>query len=135
MKNTRNTKQKKRVLEYLENNQNKHISIEEMQKELEGEVGITTIYRIINKLVEEGIITKIPLNTQGFCYQYNKEKNNCQKHCHLICENCGKLLHFESKEIEATQKEAMKKENFYIDLDKVTFYGKCSECSKCSKEK
>ena len=135
MKNTRNTKQKKRVLEYLENNQNKHISIEEMQKELEGEVGITTIYRIINKLVEEAIITKIPLNTQGFCYQYNKEKNNCQKHYHLICENCGKLLHFESKEIEATQKEAMKKENFYIDLDKVTFYGKCSECSKCSKEK
>lgn len=128
MKNTRNTKQKAKVIEHLEKNKNKHITIEEIQKELEGIVGTTTIYRIINKLVEEGTVTKIPLNTQGFCYQYNKEKEKCHKHYHLICEDCGKLLHFESKEIEATQKEAQKKEKFYIDLDKVTFYGKCQKC-------
>lgn len=130
MENTRNTKQKRIVLEYLENNKNKHITIEEIQKELKGTVGTTTIYRIINKLVEEGVVTKIPLNTQGFCYQYNKEKEYCHKHYHLICENCGKLVHFESKEIEETQKEALEKENFCIDLDKVTFYGKCSKCNK-----
>lgn len=130
MKNTRNTKQKRIVLDYLEKHKNRHITIEEIQKELDGEVGTTTIYRIINKLVEDGLITKIPLNTQGFCYQYNKEKEKCHKHYHLICEDCGKLVHFESKEIEVTQKEALQKENFQIDLDKVTFYGKCSKCTK-----
>lgn len=130
MKNTRNTKQKRMVLEYLEKHQNEHITIDEIHKEIEGAVGTTTIYRIINKLVEEGVVSKIPLNTQGFCYQYNKEKTSCHKHYHLICENCGKLVHFESKEIESTQKEALQKEKFNIDLDKVTFYGQCSECNK-----
>lgn len=128
MKNTRNTKQKKKVLECLEKYKNRHITIEEIQKEIDGEVGTTTIYRIINKLVEDGVVAKMPLNKQGFCYQYNKEKEHCHKHYHLICEDCGKLVHFESKEIEETQKEALEKENFYIDLDKVTFYGKCSKC-------
>ena len=52
MKNTRNTKQKRIVLDYLEKHKNRHITIEEIQKELDGEVGTTTIYRIINKLVE-----------------------------------------------------------------------------------
>ena len=129
MQKTRNTKQKTKVIECLEKHKNEHITIEEIEKELKGTVGTTTIYRIINKLVEEGIIAKIPLNTQGFCYQYNKEKGECHKHYHLICENCGKLVHFESKEIEATQKEALQKENFNIDLDKVTFYGVCSKCN------
>lgn len=132
MQKTRNTKQKKIVLEYLEKHQNEHITIEEIQDKIQEKVGTTTIYRIINKLVEEGTVSKIPLNTQGFCYQYNKEKGECHnhKHYHLICEKCGKLLHFESKEIEITQKEALQKEHFTIDLDKVTFYGKCNECSK-----
>ena len=130
MENTRNTKQKRKVLEYLEKHKNKHITIEEIQKEIEGEVGTTTIYRIINKLVEEGKVTKMPLNKQGFCYQYNKEKDETHKQYHLVCEKCGKLIHFESKELEIAQKEALQKENFCINLDKVIFYGNCDKCSK-----
>ena len=130
MENTRNTKQKRKVLDYLEKHKNKHITIEEIQKEIEGEVGTTTIYRIINKLVEEGKVTKMPLNKQGFCYQYNEEKDEPHKQYHLVCEKCGKLVHFESNELEIAKKEALQKEDFCINLDKVIFYGKCSKCNK-----
>lgn len=132
MNNERNTKQKKIVIQCLQKHNNEHITIEQIQKEVQGQVGMTTIYRIINKLVDEGIVLKIPLNTQGFCYQYNGEKCKNHKHYHLICEDCGKLVHFESDEIEATKKEALEKENFSIDLEKITFYGKCNDCNRKS---
>ena len=134
MENSRNTMQKKVILEYLESNANKHLTIEEIEKDLEGKVGETTIYRMIKKLTEEGTVTKIPLNKQGFCYKYNNHVENCEEHFHLICEKCGRLTHFDSSKLFEAKKEALDKEDFNIDLDKIVFYGRCKKCSEGDKK-
>ena len=127
---TRNTKQKTIILEYLKEHPNEHLIVEKIYEDLDKKVGIATIYRMLGQLEEEGIVNKISLNTQGFCYQYNNCKCKGQHHFHLICENCGKLVHFNSSKISETKKEAIEKEHFCIDLDKIVLYGQCENCKK-----
>lgn len=129
MKKERHTEQKDIVINYLKQNSNTHLSIEDIYADLKQAVGKTTIYRIIKDLTEKGCITKIPLeNKQGFCYKYNSKNENCNKHYHLICEKCNQLYHFESKEVDKVSQEAKQNENFEIDNNRIVFYGICKEC-------
>lgn len=125
----RNTKQKQVLIKYLKENSNKHITIQDIYQELKNNIGLTTIYRIINALTVEGCVIKIPLeNGQGFCYQYNIKTIECNKHYHLICENCGDLVHFQTEKIKEIVNEASSKEDFAINKEKIVFYGKCNKC-------
>lgn len=127
----RNTKQKELILNFLKQNKNKHLTINEISRELGQETGVTTIYRYINKLIGEGLVSKISMqNKQGFCYQYADKGENCIGHYHLICEECGDLLHFESKKLKEVSQEAIKFKQFNVDLSKIVLYGKCKKCNK-----
>ena len=76
-----------------------------------------------------GKVVKIPFdNKQGFCYQYKTNDNKCKSHYHLICEQCGKLIHFKSSEVSDIIKEAKSNESFLINNKKIVFYGKCKKC-------
>lgn len=129
MKKERKTEQKEILVKYLEANANKHLTIQEIHSDLQDEIGMTTIYRIINNLIEKGIVNKIPFeNKQGCCYQYNSKKSECCNHYHLICEKCNKLFHFDSIEVGKVGKEAKQKEDFEIDDSRIVFYGICKDC-------
>ena len=129
MKKERRTEQKEKLIEYLKNNANRHLSILKIQEDLHNEIGQTTIYRIINLLVEKGIVSKIPLeNSQGFCYQYNNEKEHCSNHYHLICEKCNKTIHINNENINTTLKEIENENQFKINNSRVVFYGLCNKC-------
>ena len=129
MKKERNTEQKEFVINYLKQNGEKHISINQIYDDLKDDVGKTTIYRIINNLIDKGLVTKIPLeNGQGFCYKYNSKNDTCNKHYHLICEKCNHLYHFKSEEVEKVSKEVQQNEEFEIDNNRIVFYGICKEC-------
>lgn len=129
MKKERNTEQKEIILNYLKQHSDKHMSINEIYEEVKEDVGKTTIYRIINHLIEKGQVTKIPLeNGQGFCYKYNSKNENCNKHYHLICEKCNHLYHFESEVVTKVSEEAEQNEDFKIDNNRIVFYGICKDC-------
>ena len=131
MKQERKTEQKEILIKYLKENSGKHLTINEIYSNLQKDMGMTTIYRIINSLIEKGIVTKIPLeNKQGCCYRYNATNENCSKHYHLICEKCNNLFHFDSKEIPKVSKEAEENEEFEIDSNRIVFYGICKKCKK-----
>lgn len=131
MKKERNTEQKEILIEYLKNNANKHLNISEIQNDLSNEISLTTVYRIINSLVQKGIVSKVPLeNSQGFCYQYNTEKEHCSNHYHLICEKCNKIIHLENNEINNIVKKIENEKNFKINTNRIVFYGLCNECIK-----
>ena len=55
MKKERHTEQKKMVENYLKNNSNKHLNIEQIYTDLKSDVGKTTVYRIINSLIEKDV--------------------------------------------------------------------------------
>ncbi len=129
MKKERKTEQKEILVKYLKENANEHLTIQKIHGDLQDEIGLTTIYRIINSLIEKGIVTKIPLeNKQGCCYRYNSKSEQCHNHYHLICEKCNNLVHFESDEIKKISKQAEENEEFQIDNDRIVFYGVCKNC-------
>lgn len=135
MKKERNTEQKEIVIKYLKENCNEHLSINEIYNSLKEDVGQTTVYRVINQLIEKGLVTKIPLeNKQGFCYKYNSKNENCNDHYHLICEKCNNLYHFKSEEVERVSKEAKQNEDFEIDSNRIVFYGICKKCKNMEGE-
>lgn len=129
MKKERNTEQKDALISYLKKNKNKHLSIQEIQNNLKDEIGLTTIYRIINNLIEKGEVTKTSLNgKQGFYYQYSDRKEKCVNHYHLICEKCNKLYHFDCDEILKVNQKINEKEHFIINNERTIFYGICKKC-------
>jgi len=52
----RNTRQKEVIINFLKENENKHLSISDIKAVLGDEIGLTTIYRIINSLINQGFI-------------------------------------------------------------------------------
>lgn len=121
MNNKKLTKQKSIIIEYLEKNKGKYLKVQDIFYDLHQEIGMTTIYRIVNSLVEEHKISKIPLKEgQGFYYIYRSdEKYYC------ICEKCNNVFQFEKSQI--TQMLSSLKNEFEIN-NNIIFYGICKKC-------
>ncbi|MBU0727306.1 transcriptional repressor [Patescibacteria group bacterium] len=50
------------------------------------------------------------------------------KHCHLICKNCGRIIDiFDTREISITSKR-IKESGFAICLEHLEIHGMCKEC-------
>ena len=128
----RHTKQKEIIMGFLEQNKNKHLSIEDIQEGIGRTASMVTIYRMIHKLVSENLIIKKPLeNKQGFCYQFNEacpKCNHVHNHYHMICSKCDKVFHYDNPKITEICTLIGNDIGFSVDAEKLAFYGICKEC-------
>jgi len=98
-----------------------HASIEEIYeniRDLFPSISLATIYKNINALKEEGIISEICLHQKP---KYEIEKSS---HAHFICKNCGKVEDIPLNEIlnsDIEKKYPDSKKELYI-------YGLCKKC-------
>lgn len=128
------TKQRERIIEYLKQNKENHITADEIInyfKTTSEPIAKSTIYRCIDNLVEENLIRKY-INEEGksACFQYIEDNENCNKHYHMKCVKCDKLFHLDCKEITQLQEHILKNHNFKIDICKTILYGTCKDCLK-----
>ena len=134
---TYTTKQGRLVLDCFENNKGVHLTIDDIcnyLKEKNTPVGTTTVYRQVQKLLDEGIITKYNVDKEsGACYQYSGE--NCKMHFHLKCTECSQLIHAECDYIESLGNHIINHHGFAIDNSKTVFYGICRDCLRAKKKK
>ncbi|MBQ8349118.1 MAG: transcriptional repressor [Ruminococcus sp.] len=128
-----NTRQKEKLLSFLIDNKEKHTNVQKISAFLTSEgtpVGTTTIYRQLDKLVEQGVVRKYTIDGKtGACYQYIDENQNCRQHFHLKCVSCGKLIHTECMHLSGINQHILERHGFAVDSSKTVFYGTCSECS------
>lgn len=131
-KKTYKTKQKELIIEYLINNKDKHVKAEEIVyslMEMGNQVGKTTVYRCLEKLVEEGKVRKYFIEEgKGACYQYSENKKECLEHFHMKCVECGELIHLNCDYLSGIGKHVKANHNFKIDSNKTVFYGVCEKC-------
>lgn len=123
------TDQKEFLIDYLTKNSDKYISVQDIEKYLfqsQKKVGVTTIYRFLNKLEEEG---KLRVETKDHTKYYQYISDECKNHFHLKCENCGKIIHFECEKFSKMIKHIEKEHSFFID-SKFVIYGLCEKCKK-----
>lgn len=123
-----NTKALCAVLECLKNADGKHLTAEEIKNRLAQDgviIGTATVYRNLDKLLSRGEITRYQGDGSA-CYCVENE--NCHAQIHLVCEECGRLLHLECERAESLSRHLEKEHGFILSKHRTVFYGLCEEC-------
>lgn len=120
-----NTKQKDLILNVLKNKK-KEFTVKDIYNELDNKVGLTTIYRLVDKLVLENRINKSIKNNIVY-YQYLEDCNE-ENHFYLKCDKCGSLVHIDCDCIIELSNHIFKEHNFRPNREKIIISGICSNC-------
>ena len=127
-----NTKQKEKLLSYLITNKDEHTSVNGISAYLAAEgtpVGTATIYRQLDRLVEQGLVRRQTIDGKtGACYQYVDSDRGCHQHFHLKCKSCGKLIHTDCERLSDVSSHILEHHGFYVDTSMTVFYGVCADC-------
>lgn len=128
------TKQMGELLGYLKSVQGSHVTVHEIKKYFEEKgipVGMTTIYRHLERMVNEGIVAKYVVDgSSSACFEYlggqqPEEKELC---FHCKCEACGRLLHVRCRELSGLGSHLLAGHGFQMNSARTVFYGVCEEC-------
>lgn len=130
------TKQMEELLSFLKSVKGKHVTVSDICNYFQKEripVGMTTVYRNLEKLVEKGLVEKYVTDGSSSAYfEYvGEEPHNrriMQYHCK--CEKCGKFIHFECSEVGSLQQHLLEHHDFKMNTLKTVFYGVCSACKE-----
>lgn len=125
---TYNTHQRKALIDFLKTNSKEAFTIDEIVSKMSGsEISQSTAYRLMTKLVEDGLVHRsVKGNSRSFLYQYiNSEK--CDGHLHMKCTGCGKVYHLDHSITALIQNDI--KTNTHFEIDSHTMLlGKCGNC-------
>jgi len=109
------THARKRILEVLETSRKSHLSADDINKILiknNDEVGVATVYRVLNQFVDADICIKHNFDSGQAVF----ELTPAHHHDHMVCVKTGKVVEFEDELIEKRQ-EKLAKENGYRIVD------------------
>ncbi|MEE1138467.1 MAG: transcriptional repressor [Acutalibacteraceae bacterium] len=124
---TYNTHQRKSLIDFLQSNSEKAFTIEEIINGIGGEISQSTAYRLMTKLVEDGLVHRtVKGNSRSFVYQYISDKK-CDGHLHMKCTDCGKVYHLDSNVTAQIHNNILNSTSFEVDNHTVLM-GKCGMC-------
>ncbi len=128
------TKNRQQILEFLKMQKDRSISVSEIKANMEQngyEVNLSTIYRYMDKLVEEGSVMKYTSKKgEKSGFQYIEPEHNCHCHLHLQCIQCGKIMHLNCCFMEEIEMHIKEYHGFTIQCDNSILYGMCQDCQK-----
>ena len=94
-------------------------------------VGLTTVYRQLERLEKEGKVHKIVTDTGAkyqFCSCYQSGKD-----CFLLkCERCGAVQHADCTRLAPLYRHLEEEHGFAIDPHRTLFYGLCRQCREAA---
>lgn len=135
MKNEYATKQREIILNFLREN-SAHITVADIILHLREQgisIGTATVYRTLEKFVNQGIVRKMTIDERsGACYQYVDNKH-CSEHFHLKCINCGKLIHLSCDFLTSLENHIYEHHSFTVSSGKTVIYGTCGDCLQAKK--
>ena len=104
-----------RILEILSRAGQRHLSAEDVYKELldSGEdIGLATVYRVLTQFESAGLVTRH--NFEGGHSVF--ELDDGEHHDHMVCVESGEVIEFSNEEIEKLQHK-MAREHGYELID------------------
>ena len=120
------TPQRIAVLKIIEAS-NTHLSVDKihnMVKKFLPNVGLATIYRSLDSLVELGLIEKVHLDDG--CHSYTSASGG-HKHA-LVCRECDQIVNYEDCPLEDIKEQISKKTGFRIENHYLQLFGTCRAC-------
>ena len=128
------TKQRSKITSYLETRTGEHITVADVCEYFEKQgdpIGQTTVYRQLEKMVDEGIVNKYIIDGNSpACFEYMGEGEHHEDEVcfHCKCEKCGDLIHMHCHELESIAGHLLKDHNFVLNPRRTVFYGLCEKC-------
>ena len=126
------TKQRSFILDKMKLNKDHQFTAEELLHTLKNDntpVGKATLYRYLDHLVQSGVVKKFISNDNAASF-YQYVGSHCDKHYHLKCSECGKLIHLSLKSISTLNNKIKKNYGFSVKPSSIVLYGVCDECQK-----
>ncbi len=102
-----------KILEILENSEPRHLSAEDIYRQLldTGEdIGLATVYRVLTQFEAAGLITRH--NFEGGHSVF--EMDDGEHHDHMVCIETGEVVEFMNDEIERIQREIAQSHNYEL---------------------
>ena len=128
------TSQRLMVLNILSAHGDEHLTVEEiydLAKEESPEIGLATIYRTVQVLLELHVIEKVTFDDGFAWYELNGEETGSgHRHHHAICTQCGKVYSLETDLLDTLEKQVFESLGFEVTDHEVKLYGLCSACRR-----
>lgn len=129
-KGKRITQPRKTLVEHVFSGHN-HFDADELTAELSGrgggkKVSRPTVYRTLNELVDAGLLRKLDLGGRAV-YEHDYGYPN---HDHLHCQQCDKLIEFQSEALQQLRDEVAREHRFRVTGHRFIVTGVCQECSR-----
>jgi Fur family ferric uptake transcriptional regulator len=102
-----------KILEILADAKNRHLSAEDIYKDLLDsgeEIGLATVYRVLTQFEAAGLVTRH--NFEGGHSVF--ELDDGEHHDHMVCVETGEVVEFFSEEIEELQHEVAETHGFEL---------------------
>lgn len=119
-----------KILDILKNPDHQHVSAEDVYRILideESEVGLATVYRVLNQFDDAGIVTRHHFEGGRSVFELSAKDH----HDHLVCLTCGRVIEFEDNIIEKRQLEVAEANNIELTNHSLYLYGECKNPETC----
>ena len=117
-----------KILEILEDSKLRHMSAEDLYKQLlhVGEdIGLATVYRVLTQFEAAGLVTRHNFEGGHSIFELDEGEH----HDHMVVVKSGEVVEFTSEEIEKIQKEIAEKHGFELLDHSLVLYVKLKEDS------
>jgi len=90
------------------------------------EIGIATVYRVVDLLAERQLVQKLDLG-DGRAH-YERVELADEHHHHLVCNECGRVEPFADESLEAALRRVEQDTGFAVASHDVLLRGACDDC-------
>ena len=91
-----------------------------------GRVGIASVYRALDQLVELELVQRVELG-DGIA-RFEPSHHDGDHHHHLFCDGCGKVEPFSDPGLERALEQAARRLDYGMRSHEVVLHGECDEC-------
>jgi Fur family ferric uptake transcriptional regulator len=129
-KNLRMTAQRQAIIETVFST-DKHFTAEQLldwSRQRDRSVSRATVYRTLPLLTESGLVREMDFGKDYKFYDPNYADH--PNHNHIICQDCEKIVEFESDKIDKIESEISHKLGFTVKTQRLQITGTCDQLKR-----
>ena len=115
-----------KILEILEQSEQRHMTAEDVYKELlarEEDIGLATVYRVLTQFEGADLVERHHFEGGQAVFELSRGAH----HDHIVCIKCGRVEEFMDESIEAAQARIAEEKGFTIRDHSMILYGECND--------
>jgi len=116
-----------KILQILETSCQRHLSAEDVYKELlnsNEDVGLATVYRVLTQFESAGLVERHNFDGGHSVFELDRGEH----HDHMVCVETGKVIEFHNEQIENLQKKIAAENGYELVEHNLVLYVKPLTC-------